>query len=105
MVPPRALLRSARLGAWLASRRAQPASGLGSALHGQRPQIRPAGQEFGLDPLRAEEGGEAVHGLAEAGRVSPCPEQLERPRLAVEARLRAADETVADEQRQDVVAV
>ena len=43
--------------------------------------------------------------LVRARRVPPRAEHLELPRLAVEARLDAADEAVAGEDRQDVVAV
>src|SRR5436189_4371308 len=43
--------------------------------------------------------------LFRSRRVSPGAEQLELLRLAVETRLGAADEPVADEQRQNVVAV
>src|SRR5438105_15866617 len=55
--------------------------------------------------LGAEEGGEARERLVQPRGVAPSAEHLEPPRLAVEARLDAADELVADEDRQDVVAV
>src|SRR5439155_21176077 len=48
---------------------------------------------------------ELVERLVQPRGVAPGPEQLELPRLAIEPRLRAADEPVAGQERQDVVAV
>ena len=58
-----------------------------------------------LGALGAEEGREAVERFVEAGRVAPRAEHSERPALAVEERLDAADQAVADEDREHVVAV
>jgi hypothetical protein len=55
--------------------------------------------------LRAEEGRETGESLVQARGVPPGAENLERLRLPVEARLDAAHEAVADEDREDVVAV
>ena len=57
--------------------------------------------------LRARRRGsrEARERFVGARRVAPGAEHLERPRLPVEARLDATDEAVADEDREDVVAV
>ena len=59
----------------------------------------------GLMLSGAEPRGELVERLVEARRVAPRADELERLRLAVEARLRAADDLVADEEREHVVAV
>src|SRR5687768_18058993 len=57
------------------------------------------------DASGAEPGCEVVESLVQPRGVAPGPEQLEDPRLLVEARLGPADDAVADEKRQDVVAV
>src|SRR6266550_5692756 len=58
-----------------------------------------------LGPLSPEEKFELHKHLVEPGGVSPGAEQFELSRLAIEARLGAADEPVAGQERQDVVAV
>jgi hypothetical protein len=58
-----------------------------------------------VDPLCAEEGGEAGEGFVGARGVVPGAEHLQGSRLPIEARLDPADEAVADEDGEDVVAV
>src|SRR6478672_13113007 len=58
-----------------------------------------------LDLPDIEEVSKACKRLVRARRISPGTEDLERLRLSVEPRLDATDESVPDEDRQDVVAV
>src|SRR5262245_18315127 len=58
-----------------------------------------------LTSLRAEPGTEARERLVGARRVAPRAQDLELVRRAVEARLDAAHDAVADENGEDVVAV
>src|SRR5215467_9903832 len=58
-----------------------------------------------LDLPGTQERGQRFERLVQPRGITPRTEQLERSRLAVEARFGTPNEAVADEQRQDVVAV
>src|SRR5206468_8740874 len=56
------------------------------------------------DPLSAEPGGELAQRFPQSRGIAPGAEHLERASPAVKTRLGSADQMIAFEQRQDVVA-